>query len=99
MSEQQRLEGWVSVFSTGTDYEAELVQSRLADAGLAPVIHSKRDHAYNLNVGTMSTVHVMVAPHEAEQAGDVLSSQPFTDAELEDMALRADPDRSFEPEK
>ncbi len=98
MSEQRRLDGWVSVFSTGTDYEADLVQSRLTDAGLAPVIHSKRDHAYSLNVGTMSTVHVMVAPDEAERARQVLASPPFTDAELEDMALRADPDRPPEPE-
>ncbi len=98
MSDNKGLDGWVSVFSTGTDYEAELVHSRLADAGLAPVIHSKRDHAYNLNVGTMSMVHVMVAPEESENAHRVLASPPFSDAELEDMAMRADPDRPPEPE-
>jgi len=93
MSEQRRRDGWVSVFSTATDYEAELVQSRLRDAGMEPVIHSNRDHAYNLNVGTMSTVNVMVAPDEEQQARELLASHPFSDEELTNMALRSDPDR------
>ena len=85
------VEGWVVVFSTGTDYEAELVRDRLDDSGLDAVILTHRDHAFNLNVGKLSVVRVLVAPHQAADALAVLGAPPLSDDELAAAAMKANP--------
>lgn len=84
-------EDWVSVFRTGTDYEADLVRDRLDDSGVPAVVLSQRDHAFNLNVGDLASVHVLVPPERAEEAVSLLEEQ-LSDDELEEAALGADPD-------
>ena len=88
----KNLEGWVTVFTTGTDYEADLVRDRLDDAGLSAVVLTRRDHAFNLTVGELASVWVLVPPSQVEQARQILTSQPISDEELERAALAADPD-------
>ncbi len=92
MSDERTYEEWVSVFKTGTDYEADLVRDRLDDAGIDAVVLTQRDHAFNLNVGDLSSVHVMVPPARVEEAAELLDSPPFTDEELDEAAMNADPD-------
>ena len=87
----ERYEDWVVVFTSGTDYEADLVRDRLDDAGLKAVVLTQRDHAFNLNVGDLSSVHVLTPPEEADQAYGVLREK-VTDAELEQAAMAAKPD-------
>lgn len=89
--EPKTVDGWISVFSTGTDYEASLVKDRLVDAGITAVIHSRRDHAYNLNVGAMSVIHVIVQPEQRDEAEQLLQSRPISDADLEAAAMAANP--------
>ncbi len=84
-------EDWVSVFRTGTDYEADLVRDRLDDSGIPAVVLTQRDHAFNLTVGDLASVHVMVPPEQADQAVSLLEEQ-LSDDELEEAALGADPD-------
>jgi hypothetical protein len=84
-------EDWVSVFRTGTDYEADMVRDRLDDSGIPAVVLTQRDHAFNLNVGELSSVHVMVPPDRADDAVALLE-QRLDDDELEEAALGADPD-------
>ena len=84
-------EDWVSVFRTSTDYEADLVRDRLDDSGIPAVVLTQRDHAFNLTVGDLAAVHVMVPPEEAENAVALLEEQ-LSDEELEEAALGADPD-------
>jgi hypothetical protein len=91
MSNDRTYEGWIAVFRTGTDYEADIVRDRLDDAGIPAVVLTQRDHAFNLTVGDLSPVNVMVPPDHAQQALQLLDSEPFTDAELEDAAMSADP--------
>lgn len=84
-------EDWVSIFRTGTDYEADLVRDRLDDRGVPAVVLTQRDHAFNLNVGDLATVHVMVPPEQADEAVSLLEEQlPVED--LEEAALGADPE-------
>ena len=90
MADAARYEGWVSAFSCSTDFEADLVRDRLDEAGVSAVVLTQRDHAFNLNVGDLSPVHVMVPPDEAEDAAAVLSQNPLTDEELEQAAMSAD---------
>lgn len=82
---------WVTVFKTGTDYEAEIVRDRLDDAGIRAVIDTKRDHAFNLNVGDLAVVLVKVPVSDVAAAKELLESAPISDAELTKAALAADP--------
>lgn len=86
-----KYQDWIPVFSTGTDYEADMVRDRLDDAGLDAVVLTKRDHAFNLNVGDLANVMVLVPPSDADEARAVLQEQ-LSDEELEKAALSADPD-------
>jgi len=85
-------EGWVSILTTGLDYEADLVRHRLDDAGIPAVVLTQRDHAFNLTVGDLSPVYVMVQPERQKEAMALLQSQPFTDEELSGAAMMANPD-------
>jgi len=88
-----KYEGWISVYSSGTDYEADLVRHRLDNAGIPAVVLTQRDHAFNLTiVAAFATVHVMVPPEHEANARKILSAEPFTDKELTEAALDADPD-------
>lgn len=91
MSDVNTYEGWVAIYESGTDYEADIVRDRLDDAGIPAVVLTQRDHAFNLTVGDLSPVSVMVPPSHAEQAASLLESRPFTDAELDEAAMGADP--------
>jgi len=82
---------WVSVFETGTDFEADIVRDRLDDNGIAAVVLTQRDHAFNLNVGDLSAVYVMVRPEDSDEARSILAEAPLTDEELESAAMSADP--------
>ena len=59
-------------------------------ADIPAVVLTQRDHSFNLNVGDMSPVHVMVPPEHVEAAREVVDAAPLTDAELEEAALSAD---------
>ncbi|MEM9666641.1 MAG: DUF2007 domain-containing protein [Bacteroidota bacterium] len=82
-------DGWIVVHASGTDYEAEIVRDRLDDAGVTAVVLTQRDHAFNLTLGELAEINVLVPPQEADQAQAILSSEPVTDAELEAAALSA----------
>lgn len=90
MSERE-YEGWVAVVKTGTDYEADIVRDRLDDAGIPAVVLTQRDHAFNLNVGSMAEVSVMVPPDRVDEAIGLLESRPPSDAELDEAAMSSDP--------
>ena len=95
----KRLEfdGWLEVFQTGTDYEADLVRDRLDDSGLEAVIMRKKDQAFSLTHGSMSRIYVLVPPHHQEEALAILSSETVSDEELTAAALAADPENAPGP--
>ncbi len=82
---------WVPVYRTGTDYEAEIVRDRLSDAGIPAVIENKRDHAFNLTIGDMARIRVMVQADYEKEALSVLRSAGVSDDELTRLALEASP--------
>ena len=61
------VEGWICVYSTNTEVDAALISNYLSSCEIENQILSKRDSAYNLNVGDMSNVYVYV-PQELEDA-------------------------------
>ena len=64
-----KYQNWVTIFTSGTDYEADLVRDRLDDRGIPAVVLTQRDHAFNLTVGDLAAVRVMVPPDGAERNG------------------------------
>lgn len=87
---QRTYEGWISVFECSTDFEADLVRDRLDEEGVAAVVLTQRDHSFNLTVGDLAPVHVMVKPEDESEAREILNRAPLSDAELEDAAMSAD---------
>lgn len=81
---------WTIVFSSGTDYEADLVRDRLDDSGIPAIVMTKRDHSFNVNVGDLADVSVLVPRDQVDAAREVLATQ-VSDEELERAALEADP--------
>ena len=79
--------GWCVVFMSGTDYESELVKSRLDDADIPAVLLSQRDHAWNLTQGYLAKVRVLVPDAYREAAEELLREPPLTPEELEAQAL------------
>ncbi len=90
-------EGWVSVFESGTDYEIDIVRSKLEDAGIPTVIMTKKDSAFKLTVGALSRVYIMVAPESASAAISLLSEAQLSLADLTEAALAADPEHVDPP--
>ena len=86
-----RYEGWIAVFQTSTDYEADIVRDRLDDAGIPAVVLTQRDHAFNLNVGDLASVNVMVPPERIDEAAALLDSRPPSETELNEAAMLSDP--------
>lgn len=91
MSTSESYDNWASVYDTGIDYEAEIVSDRLTDAGITNVILNKRDHAFHVNWGDLAQIQVLVPEESKAEAAALLASQPFTDKELTDAAMAADP--------
>jgi hypothetical protein len=101
MSEQQTYEDWIVIFKSGTDYEADLVRDRLDNADIPAVVLTQRDHAFNLTMGDLAQVNVLVPPAHVDAAAAVLQSVPFTDEELTEAAISAvsSPDAHDEKEE
>ena len=89
--ENRSYDDWKKVFSSNLDYEANLVCDRLRDAGIPAVVLNKRDHAYNLIIGDMADIRVMVPAERFNAALELLQAAPLSDEELEQAALAADP--------
>ena len=57
---------------------------------MGAVVLTQRDHSFNLNVGDLAPVHVMVPPAEEADARAVLAEAPLSDEELTKAAMEAD---------
>ena len=84
-------ETWEAVYTTGIDYDAELVCDRLRDADIPAVVMNKRDHAISVNMGDLAQIKVMVPADRLHAAKSLLSEQVLSDRELTEAALAANP--------
>jgi len=91
-------EGWVSIYRSSTDYEADMVRDRLDSSGVPAAVFSQRDHVLNLTMGGMAKVYVLVPKEYEQRAIEILKEQPLTQDELEEAASDA-PDESDQPGK
>lgn len=60
------IEGWICIYETSTEYEAQLIKNYLTDREIDCNILSKHDSAFDLNVGDLSVIFLYV-PQEMEK--------------------------------
>lgn len=65
-------QGWAVIFTTNTEYEAQMVKANLENAGIPSLVFSQRDHVYFLTVGDLAIVNVMVPKHRLPEAQELL---------------------------
>ena len=85
MQDTAKYEDWIVVFTTNTDYEADMVRDRLDTNEIPAVVLTQRDHAFNLTVGDLAEVYVMVPPEYEEDARYMLR-QTVSEDELDEAA-------------
>lgn len=71
--EPSDIQDWVCVFESGTEYEAEMAKNYLSNLKIPANKLSKRDSAYNLNVGDMALVYVYVPTAYATEAKQAIN--------------------------
>ena len=93
-----KFDGWISIFESGVDYEAEMVRNRLIDSGISAVLMTKKDSAFGLSFGSMSLIYVLDAPDEEHEARALIQDYSFSADELTEAALAANPDEVDGPQ-
>jgi hypothetical protein len=62
------IEGWAQVYSTTSELEAQLLRDNLRAEGIDAQVFSQRDMMFNLDLGELSIVRVLVPVWQHEQA-------------------------------
>lgn len=70
----QQIDGWVCVLERGTELEVHLEANFLKNEGIPVHILSKRDTAYSLTIGEMSSVYLYVPEEYQQKALELLDS-------------------------
>ncbi len=67
-----KVDDWTCVYETSIESEARLVQAFLKDQGLTCEVLSKKDSAYTVNFGDLSSLFVYVPADQADDAQSAL---------------------------
>lgn len=76
---------WAVAYTTGTEYEAQMVRDNLEGAGMPCLVFSQRDHVYFLTIGNLAVVNVMVPKHLLGQARKLLRDTDLFFGENENL--------------
>jgi hypothetical protein len=76
------IEGWAQVYSTTSEMEAQLVRDNLRAEGIEAQVFSQRDMMFNVDLGELSIVRVLVPSWEYEQALALIQSHMDVDGEV-----------------
>lgn len=74
--------GWAQVYTTTTEFEAQLVRENLRAEGLDAQVFSQRDRAFSVDLGELSIVRVLVPVWEHQAALQVIRDHMGTDGEV-----------------
>ena len=72
---------WVTVYTTGTEYEAEMIAANLESAGIPARVYVQNDQMFVTTVGDLAVTRVMVPSETADEAKNYLVSFPMQDSE------------------
>ena len=75
---------WITVFTTGENYEAEMLKSNLESGGIETLIVKQKDSSFPV-VGDLSVIKIVVKKADAENAmlliDDIMTSEDDNDDE------------------
>lgn len=74
--------GWAQVYSTTTEWEAQLVRDNLRAEGLEAQIYSQKDHMYPVDFGELAIVRVLVPVWEYGSATNTIREHMDTEGEV-----------------
>lgn len=66
------IEGWAQVYSTTSEFEAQLLRENMHAEGLGAQVYSQKDSAFNVDLGELSIVRLLVPVWEYGHALQVI---------------------------
>ena len=88
------IENWKCIYETSLEGEAQLVQAYLRDQGLECQILSKKDSAYSVNFGDLSTIFLYVPDKDQKAALKALEEWKKASAKTGEDAADTQEDES-----
>jgi uncharacterized C2H2 Zn-finger protein len=76
------IEGWAQVYTTSDAVEADLIKENLQSEGLGAAVLSQKDRSFNVDLGDLSSVRILVPAFEYLNAMEVLSAHMDTRGEV-----------------
>jgi hypothetical protein len=77
------IEGWVQVYSSGTEMEAQLLADNLRAEGIDSQLYTQADHIFPVDLGELGIVRLMVPAWEYQQALEVIRAYMDAQGEVE----------------
>jgi hypothetical protein len=77
---------WVTVYTTGAEYEADMVAANLESAGIPARVYVQNDQMFVATVGDLAVTKVMVPVDAADEAKAYIASLPLHESEDEPNA-------------
>jgi hypothetical protein len=68
------IEGWAQVYTTSDAIEADLIRENLQSEGVEAAVLSQKDRSFNVELGELSPVRILVPAYEYLGAVDVLTA-------------------------
>lgn len=76
------IQGWAQVYSTASEFEAQLLRENLAADGIEARIFSQRDKMLSVELGELSIVRLLVPAYDYLRALGFISSHMDRDGEV-----------------
>jgi len=77
------VENWVCVYETGTEYDANLAKNYLESREVDARIISKRDSAFDLNIGDMALIYLYVTQEQEKEAREAIREWQSGESDLD----------------
>lgn len=76
------IQGWAQIYTTNSDFEAQLLRENLRAEGIESQIFSQRDSVFAVEMGNLSLVRLLVPAGEYDRAREVIRSHMDDDGEV-----------------
>lgn len=77
------IEGWAQVYTTGSEIEAQLIRGNLDAEGIEARVFSQKDHAFNVGIGDLSPVRILVPAYAWTEALEAIRAHMDESGEVE----------------
>lgn len=75
-------EGWAEVFTSTSEFEAQLVRDNLRAEGIEAQVYSQRDRIFSVDLGELSIVRLLVPVWSYQEAAESIGSRTHADGDV-----------------